>query len=262
MTKRLRSLLLAIALQFVAACALAAPAKLTILSYHEIAEKNQALVPDYAVSPTNFVRQMDWLKNNGYHFVGLGDVIADRQGKKPLRPKAVLLTFDDGYRSVYDHAYPTLKLFHAPAVIALVGKWLEPESGTVSFDGKAVPRSDLLSWAQIKEMTESGLVEVASHSHSMHEGIRANPQGNMEPAATTRRYLTDQKHYENESTGSACWTTCATTMKCFTGTPVSAPGPLPGPTAATTPPPWLPPSSWACRSASPWTTAPTTAIPH
>ncbi|CUA82789.1 MULTISPECIES: poly-beta-1,6-N-acetyl-D-glucosamine N-deacetylase PgaB [Gulbenkiania] len=199
MTKRLRSLLLAIALQFVAACALAAPAKLTILSYHEIAEKNQALVPDYAVSPTNFVRQMDWLKNNGYHFVGLGDVIADRQGKKPLPPKAVLLTFDDGYRSVYDHAYPTLKLFHAPAVIALVGKWLEPESGTVSFDGKAVPRSDLLSWAQIKEMTESGLVEVASHSHSMHEGIRANPQGNMEPAATTRRYLTDQKHYENEA---------------------------------------------------------------
>ena len=92
--------------------------RLTILSYHEIAEGNDALVPAYTVTPTNFVRQMDWLKNNGYHFVGMNEVLADNAGKKPLPDKAVLITFDDGYQSMYVHAFPILKLFNAPAVVA------------------------------------------------------------------------------------------------------------------------------------------------
>src|ERR1700747_1237132 len=97
------------------------PAKLTVISYHEIADPRDSLVPDIAVSPTNFVRQMDWLKNHGYQFVSVSDVLADHEGKKPLPEKAVLITFDDGYQSVYTHAYPILKLFNAPAVVAVVG---------------------------------------------------------------------------------------------------------------------------------------------
>ena len=174
--------------------------KLTILSYHEIAEGNDALVPTYTVTPTNFVRQMDWLKNNGYHFVGMNDVLADYAGKKPLPENAVLITFDDGYRSVYVHAFPILKLFNAPAVVALVGKWMEvPENGKVNFDGRSIPRTDLLSWEQIREMTRSGLVEVASHTYGMHEGIVSNPQGNLQPAATARRWIAEQNRYEDEA---------------------------------------------------------------
>jgi len=183
------------------AVAQAAPQpKLTILSYHEIAEGNDALIPQYTVTPTNFVRQLDWLKNNGYHFVGMNEVLADYAGKKALPDKAVLITFDDGYRSVYVHAFPILKLFNAPAVIALVGKWMEvPENGKVNFDGRSIPRTDLLSWQQINEMTKSGLVEVASHTYGMHEGIVANPQGNLQPAATARRWIAEEKRYEDEA---------------------------------------------------------------
>jgi biofilm PGA synthesis lipoprotein PgaB len=174
--------------------------RLTILSYHEIAEGNDALVPAYTVTPTNFVRQMDWLKNNGYHFVGMNDVLADRAGRKPLPDRAVLITFDDGYRSVYEHAFSILKLFNAPAVVALVGSWMEvPEDGKVNFDGRSIPRSDLLSWEQLREMTGSGLVEVASHSYALHDGIVANPQGNMQPAATARRWLAGIGRYEDEA---------------------------------------------------------------
>lgn len=172
--------------------------KLTVLSYHEIAERDEALVPQFAVSPTMFVRQMDWLRNNGYHFVSVNDVLADRDGKKPLPEKAVLITFDDGYTSVYQHAFPILKMFRIPAVIAVVGGWLE-EKGTVNFDGKTVAREKLLSWAQLKEMSQSGLVEVGSHSFDLHHGLQGNPQGNMEPAATTRRFLPESKRYEDEN---------------------------------------------------------------
>lgn len=173
--------------------------KLTILTYHEIADKKDALEPAFAVTPANFVVQMNWLKNNGYHFVSVDDVLADRAGKTPLPNKAVLLTFDDGYRSIYTNAFPILKMFNAPAVVALIGSWLESTDGTVRFEGKPVPRSDMLLWDDIREMTRSGLVEMANHTFAMHEGILANPQGNLEPAVTTRRYLPEQKRYEDET---------------------------------------------------------------
>ncbi len=76
-------------------CAIACPAmaaaptdeKLTVLSYHEIAEPGEALIPDYAVTPTNFVRQIDWLRNNGFNFVSVNDVLADQAGKAHLPRK-------------------------------------------------------------------------------------------------------------------------------------------------------------------------------
>lgn len=178
---------------------LAAPGEVTVLSYHEISEPGQALAADYAVAPAMLAAQLDWLKRNGYRFVSLDDVLADRAGKRPLPDKAVLLTFDDGYRSVYTQAFPLLKQYRAPALIALVGSWLE-EQGSVDFDGRAIPRRDLLSWNEIRAMRDSGLVEVASHSYALHRGINANPQGNQEPAATAREYLPAQGRYEDEKT--------------------------------------------------------------
>ncbi len=177
-----------------------ADTELTILSYHEIADHESALVPFYTVTPTNFIRQMDWLKNNGYHFVSMDDLLADRAGKRNLPDKAVLITFDDGYQSVYTYAFPVLKMFHAPAVIALVGAWLNaPETSRVNFDGKEVARSELLSHDELHEMVKSGLIEIASHTYDLHRGALSNPQGNREPAATARLWSATDHHYEDEA---------------------------------------------------------------
>ena len=173
--------------------------KLTILSFHEVTEPGEALIPDYAVTPTMFVRQMDWLRNNGYHFVSVDDLLADEAGRRPLPDKAVLITFDDGYRSMYDHAWPVLKSWKIPAVVAVVGIW-EDDKTQVNFDGKEIPRNKLMSWTQLKEMADTGLVEIGSHTYDLHRGIVGNPQGNMQPAATTRRYLQATHSYEDEAT--------------------------------------------------------------
>ncbi len=177
----------------------ALPVKLTVLSYHEITERPQALVPTYAVSPDNFQKQMRWLKDTGYHFVDMDDVLADRAGKRALPDKAVLITFDDGYRSVYVNAFPLLKVMKIPAVIALVGSWQAVTNGNVDFDGRAIPRSELLSWGEIREMRKSGLIEIASHSYDLHQGIVSNPQGNLQPAAAARSWFAANARYENES---------------------------------------------------------------
>lgn len=173
--------------------------KVTILSYHEIADPADALIPQYAVTPTMFVRQMDWLRNNGFRFVTVDDILADKAGIRPLPDKAVLITFDDGYRSVYDFAWPILKAWRIPSVVAVVGSW-EEDTGNVDFDGKSITRDKLLTWAELREMSDTGLVEIGSHTFDLHRGIQGNPQGNMEPAATTRRWLEDHKTYEDEAT--------------------------------------------------------------
>ena len=197
MIRKLTPVLLWAALLFSGA-AFAAGEKLTILSYHEIADPADALNKDFAVRPTMFVRQMDWLRNNGYHFVTVDDLLADEAGRRPLPEKAVLITFDDGYRSMYDHAWPILKAWKIPAVVAVVGSW-EDDRTTVNFDGKIIPREKLMSWKDLRELSDSGLVEIGSHSFDLHRGIIGNPQGSEQPAATTRQWLGTGKGYESEA---------------------------------------------------------------
>jgi biofilm PGA synthesis lipoprotein PgaB len=173
------------------------PNEFTILSYHEIADKSQTLDSTYAVTPVHFDEQMHWLMDNGYHFINIDDIINYRKHAKALPDKAVLITFDDGYHSMYTNAYPVLKKYKIPSVIALVGSWLLKED-KVDFGGHTIPRSEFLSQKEIKEMVASGLVEVASHSYASHKGILGNPQGNMQPAIRTRQWLGDKGVYEDE----------------------------------------------------------------
>lgn len=169
----------------------------TLISYHEIADKSETLNPDYTVSPQNFTRQIQWLIEDGYHFINVDDIINYRKSGKHLPNNAVLITFDDGYKSVYENAYPILKKYHIPFVIALVGSWLQSDD-QVNFAGNMISRDKFMSQKEIKEMLSSGLAEVASHSYNSHFGIAGNPQGNLEAALTTRAWFADKQTYEDE----------------------------------------------------------------
>ncbi|MGB8696337.1 polysaccharide deacetylase family protein, partial [Acinetobacter sp.] len=162
---------------------------LTVIGYHEIINTKSALIPEYAVSTTQFQQHIDWLKKNGFHFINVDQLIQAHQGKYSLPTKPVLLTVDDGYASFYQNAYPILKANKIPVVLAVVGSWLEPKKEkNIDFSGEQIQRKEMLSWAELREMQDSGLVEIASHSYNLHRGILGNPQGNLEPAAVTRLY--------------------------------------------------------------------------
>jgi biofilm PGA synthesis lipoprotein PgaB len=95
--------------------------------------------------------------------------------------------------------FPLLKLFNYPAIVALSGGWLDaPPGETVDYDGKPLARERFLSWEQISEMADSGLVEMASHSYDLHRGIPANPQGSLFPAVVAYRYDAASGTYEDE----------------------------------------------------------------
>lgn len=172
---------------------------LTIFAYHDVRDEGEAEPGVTTVGARTLVGQFAWLREHGYRVVSLDKVVAANEGRRPLPEKAVLLTFDDGYRSFYTKVYPLLQLFNYPAVIAPVGKWMEAAPGErVAYGGELVPRESFLSWREVKEMVDSGLVEVASHSYDLHQGLIANPQGNEQPAATARRYDPESGRYETD----------------------------------------------------------------
>lgn len=148
-----------------------------------------------AVSTEHLAAHFAWLQHHGYVPVGIDDLIAASRGQKSLPDKAVLLTFDDGLKSVYTQVYPLLKVFNYPAVVSVVTDWIDMAPGqTVSYDQRHLGRDDFISWEQVREMQASGLIEIASHSANLHQGIVANPQNNFLPAAISRKY--DDGRYE------------------------------------------------------------------
>jgi peptidoglycan/xylan/chitin deacetylase (PgdA/CDA1 family) len=169
------------------------------IAFHDVDDRASELGSD-AVTSTRLVQFFDWLKGSGWAPVSLDDLAAAARGQRPLPDKAILITFDDGYKSLYTRVFPLLKVYRYPIVAALVGVWMEGEAGgTVSYGGdKRVPRSNFVSWAEAREMQASGLVEFASHSYALHRGVQANPQGSMTPTAVTWRYDPATRQYEDD----------------------------------------------------------------
>jgi peptidoglycan/xylan/chitin deacetylase (PgdA/CDA1 family) len=128
-----------------------------ILCYHRLGAGNSKMV----VSPSNFEAQMAWLARNGYRVVRLADLAGFLSGERPLPQRAVVITFDDGYESVYRHAFPVLKKYGLPATAFVYTDFLGG--------------GDALTWPQMQEMQASGLVDIQSHSKSHRNLIERRP---------------------------------------------------------------------------------------
>lgn len=146
----------------ISGAAFAAGEKLTILSYHEIAEPGESLDKDYTVSPTMFVRQMDWLRNNGYRFVTVDDLLADESGRRPLPEKAVLITFDDGYRDFLTDAWPLLRAYGFGAALFVTTGHV---GGCAEWDRAFGTPAELLGWDELRGLAAAG-VEIGAHGRT------------------------------------------------------------------------------------------------
>ena len=128
-----------------------------ILCYHRLGTGNSKMV----VSPASFEAQMAWLVRNDYRVVRLADLGAFLAGEQPLPPRAVIITFDDGYESVHRHAFPVLKKYGLPATAFVYTDFLGG--------------GDALTWPQLQDLQASGLVDVQSHSKSHRNLIERRP---------------------------------------------------------------------------------------
>lgn len=163
------------------------------LCYHDISSD---LAGDaYSVRKKDFIEQLDYLKAN-YNVISLQDILDASKGKKNLPPKAVLITVDDGLASFYENVYPLLKSYKFKSVFSVVGKWTD--DGFAPDYGFKDGNPKMTSWKQLKEMSDSGWVDIASHTYNLHQAQVINPQGNQAPMAGFFKYDTATKSYQTD----------------------------------------------------------------
>ena len=160
-------------------------------NYHDIVSAKGSF-NSTDVSIDHLEEHLAWLKKTGYRIISVQNILDAAAGKAVLPDKAALLTFDDGYQSFYSKVFPLLKKHHYPATLALVGTWMD---GNITATDPGKP---LLNWDQVRELVQSGLIEIASHSYDLHKGVMANPQGNTQAAAVTRIYDDPMLVYETD----------------------------------------------------------------
>lgn len=135
-----------------------------ILCYHRFGGGGSRMV----VSPNGFGAQLDWLARNNYTVLRLSQLSDFLAGKQPLPARSVVITIDDGYESVYRHAFPLLKKHGFPATLFVYTDF--------------VGIGDGLSWAQLQDMAGSGLVDIQAHSKT-HRNLTERT-----PGETDERY--------------------------------------------------------------------------
>lgn len=138
--------------------------KVPIITYHHIDPKANKSNPSI-VSPQKFKKDMLSLKQDGFETIFFKDIVNYNEGKQILPDKPVIITLDDGYLSNYEFAYPILKELNMKATISVIGSSVG-HPGYNSRNKKIFPH---FTWKQAKEMYDSGLIDIQSHSFNMHK---------------------------------------------------------------------------------------------
>lgn len=131
--------------------------KIPILLYHDFVTTVPDSDPDnfsYINTPQSYEENIKVLLENGYTFISFQELNDANNGKIKLPERPILITFDDGYYSNYEYIFPILKNYNVKASIFIVTDKI----------GKEIDGKKYLSWEQCKEMQDSGLVEIFSHS--------------------------------------------------------------------------------------------------
>lgn len=134
--------------------------RLPILVYHTIAHPSEgARYPRNCVRPEQFAAQVRALRRAGYRTITFAQYLEYRAGRGKLPRRPILITFDDGYATVFDVAYPVLQRAGFVATIFVVTGRI---NGTNTWDAEE-RQQRLLSAEQIRVLHGAGF-EIQSHT--------------------------------------------------------------------------------------------------
>lgn len=126
--------------------------KLTIIYYHDIVEDGLG-IGYQKVEVSNFEKQMKFLAEERYHTL----LFEELNGSIP--EKSVLVTFDDGFRSIYEKAVPIMEKYNIKGNVFLPTKYVDEN------------HSHFMTWEMLKELCNKRMFSVAAHTHT-HVDIR------------------------------------------------------------------------------------------
>ncbi len=137
---------------------IAAVHEIPVLMYHRVVEEApSASKYNIYVTRRNLEKQFRFLKTRGFESITFQDLMTRR-----IPPKPVILTFDDGYEDSYEQLFPLLQQNQVKAVVYILGNRKHRNNFWDIPQGE--PEASLLRDSQIREMSQSGLVEFGAHS--------------------------------------------------------------------------------------------------
>ena len=145
--------------------------------YHHINPHKGDMV---TVTPEVFEGQMEYLYKSGYRTLKINELLDFISGKLTIKEKSVVVTFDDAWLDNYIYAFPVIKKYKINATIFVITDRTERASKNKTVIPASVPNHNeskllieknedyrvVLNWDIIKEMSDSGIVEIYSHTKS------------------------------------------------------------------------------------------------
>ena len=163
---------------------------LPVLMYHNIVEEYPEWAAGENITPELFEAHMQGILDRGYTPILVNEYYNFIIKGKDLPENPIAITFDDGYLSNYEIAYPILKKLNIPATIFIVTSTvgLDVSSGKVS--------NPHFTWEQAREMQESGLIDIHSHSHT-HKDMASLSLAELQFDLRMSRYLIEKNMGRN-----------------------------------------------------------------
>lgn len=139
--------------------------RVPVLMYHRVGDVHNGWERKYCISPQRFAEHMHALAKAHWQAVSCDEFIAWQKGLQDLPVKSFLLSFDDGFKGVYEHAWPVLCQYHWPAVMFLVSHLIGQEDAWSKNENPGGNTYPLMNRAEIAEMGQGGF---SFHGHSRH----------------------------------------------------------------------------------------------
>jgi peptidoglycan/xylan/chitin deacetylase (PgdA/CDA1 family) len=160
----------------------------TILMYHQIGHfanprQHRACYCDTG----RFRRQMAWFHFWRYNIISIADARACLFEGKPVPPRAIVLTFDDGCENFREHAWPVLRRYNFPATMFVIPGML---GGTTAWMDGAAGRTPLMDAATVRELRREGL-GIGSHTLNHVRLAQCAPAVAREEVFTSKAKLED-----------------------------------------------------------------------
>jgi peptidoglycan/xylan/chitin deacetylase (PgdA/CDA1 family) len=134
-------------------------AQVLIFCYHRLVDKIR--YPGTEITPAAFEAQMKELKDRGITVISLQDLLAWKRGEKNIPPRSAVVTFDDGWKSQYEVAWPIMKKYGYPFTMFIY---------TEGVRGGSLGGGEAITWEQLADMRDNG-VDIEGHS-ATHQDLR------------------------------------------------------------------------------------------
>jgi len=134
-------------------------AQTIIFCYHRLVDKIR--YPGTEITPAAFEAQMKELKDRGITVISMQDLLAWKRGEKNIPPRSAVVTFDDGWKSQYEVAWPIMKKYGYPFTMFIY---------TEGVRGGALGGGEAITWEQLGDMRDNG-VDIEAHT-ATHQDLR------------------------------------------------------------------------------------------